>query len=66
MFGLRANFYYIQVNKKDMKSHNVEKKKCQCYICNKVTMRTYNFTLNKWSRKFKCKCGSESFRWYNW
>ena len=49
-----------------MKSHNVEKKKCQCYNCNKVTMRTYNFTLNKWSRKFKCKCGSESFRWYNW
>jgi lysyl-tRNA synthetase class I len=42
-----------------------EKKKCKCYNCGKVTQRTYNFTLQKWAREFKCKCGSESFRWYN-
>jgi hypothetical protein len=49
-----------------MKDMNTEIKKCECYNCGKESKRTYNFTLSKWSRKFKCKCGSESFRWYNW
>ena len=48
------------------KNHQKEIKKCQCYGCGKVTQRVYNFTLRKWARAFKCKCGSESFRWYNW
>ena len=43
----------------------VEKKKCVCYGCGKSSLRSYNFTLRKWSRKFKCGCGSESFSWYN-
>ncbi len=47
------------------KNHHTEEKKCQCYNCGKETLKKYNFTLQKWSRKFKCKCGSESFRWYN-
>ena len=38
----------------------------KCYICGKESKRTYNFTLQKWSRKFKCICGSESFGYYNW
>jgi hypothetical protein len=45
---------------------NTEKKKCQCYMCSKVSYRTYNFTAQKWSREFKCSCGSKSFRWYNY
>ena len=49
-----------------MNNHHTEVKKCECYICGKKSKRKYNFTLNKWSRKFKCSCGSESFRWYNW
>ena len=48
------------------KNHHTEEKKCQCYNCGKETLKKYNFTLQKWSRKFKCKCGSESFRWYNY
>jgi hypothetical protein len=47
-----------------MNNHQTEKKKCQCYVCGKVTQRVYNFTLQKWARTFKC--GSTSFRWYNW
>jgi lysyl-tRNA synthetase class I len=47
-------------------NHHTEIKKCQCYNCGKETKRVYNFTLQKWARTFKCKCGSESFRWYNW
>jgi hypothetical protein len=46
-------------------NHHTEEKTCQCYNCGKTTKRKYNFTLQKWSRKFKCNCGSESFRWYN-
>jgi hypothetical protein len=49
-----------------MRNHHTEVKKCQCYNCGKESKRKYNFTLNKWSTKFKCKCGSESFRYYNW
>jgi lysyl-tRNA synthetase class I len=47
------------------RNHHTETKKCQCYNCGKVTQRVYNFSLGKWARAFKCKCGSESFRWYN-
>jgi hypothetical protein len=43
-----------------------EKKKCQCYSCGKTSLRTYNFTAQKWSREFKCSCGSTSFSWSNW
>jgi len=46
------------------RNHHTETKKCQCYNCGKVTQRVYNFSLGKWARAFKCKCGSESFRWY--
>ena len=46
--------------------HVTEKKKCACYVCGAKSMRTYNFTLQKWARAFKCsKCYSESFRWSN-
>jgi len=47
------------------KNHQTEKKRCQCYNCGKASLRTYNFTLQKWARAFRCKCGSESFRWFN-
>ena len=50
----------------NMSNQHTEVKKCQCYICGKESKRTYNFTLQKWSRKFKCICGSESFGYYNW
>ena len=49
-----------------MSNNQIESKKCQCYSCGKESIRKYNFTLRKWCRKFKCKCGSESFRFYNW
>lgn len=45
---------------------HLEIKQCQCYLCGKKSKRKYNFTLNKWARKFKCVCGSQSFRWYNY
>ena len=48
------------------KNYQKEIKKCRCCGCGKVTQRVYNFTLRKWARAFKCKCGSESFRWFNW
>ena len=44
---------------------NTEKKKCKCLGCGKTSFKTYNFKLRKWSRAFKCICGSESFRWFN-
>jgi hypothetical protein len=44
---------------------HLEIKRCQCYMCGKNSKRKYNFTLNKWARKFKCSCGSQSFRWWN-
>ena len=47
-----------------MKSYT-EKKECRCYNCNKKSVRTYNFTLRKWARMFKCICGSQSFSWSN-
>ena len=47
-------------------NHHLEVKKCQCHSCGKESRRKYNFTLKKWAREFKCKCGSKSFRWYNW
>ena len=46
-------------------NHQTEKKRCQCYNCGKKSLRVYNFSLGKWARVFKCRCGSESFRWYN-
>ena len=46
-------------------NHQTEKKRCQCYNCGKTSLRVYNFSLGKWARAFKCRCGSESFRWYN-
>lgn len=47
-------------------SSHTEKKKVACYHCDYKTKLSYNFTKNKWSRKFKCpKCGSGSFQWYN-
>ena len=45
---------------------NKEQKICTCYGCGKKSLKMYNFTKRKWSREFKCKCGSESFRWLNW
>ena len=46
--------------------HHLEVKKCKCFSCGKSYLRKYNFSLGKWARKFKCKCGCESFRWFNW
>jgi lysyl-tRNA synthetase class I len=46
-----------------MRSHEKESVSCQCYNCGKRSTRVYNFTLGKWARAFRCKCGSESFRW---
>ena len=40
-----------------------EKIKCTCYLCGKKSEKTYNFTLQKWARAFKCACGSQSFSW---
>ena len=36
---------------------------CTWFICGKKSKRTYNLTLQKWARKSKCKCGSQSFNW---
>lgn len=43
-----------------------EKKQCECYMCGKKSEKTYNFTLQKWARAFKCVCGSGSFSWSNY
>lgn len=52
------------MNNLKQKDHK-EKKRVVCYTCNKKTLKSYNFTKQKWVTKFKCSCGSESFQWYN-
>jgi len=41
-------------------------KRVVCYHCSKEAKKTYNITKQKWSRKFRCSCGSKSFQWYNY
>ena len=49
-----------------LKGNHTESKKVVCYKCGHPTRMSYNFTKQKWARKFKCvKCGSGSFQWYN-
>jgi len=41
-------------------------KKISCYNCGYESTKKYNFTKQKWVRKFKCPiCKSESFKYHN-